>query len=325
MSRTALVFGISGQDGSLLAEQLVGEGTIVHGTSRNADANPFRNLVSLGVRDRVRLHTCCPEDSCAVRRLIEATMPDEIYNLSAQSSVGQSFAQPRETIDSILASTVGILDAIRETRAPIRFCNAGSGDCFGDTGLAGADETTPYRPRSPYAVAKAAAQWAVTTYRENFGLLAVNAILFNHESPLRPDRFVTQKIVQGAARIASGESPGPLQLGNLDVCRDWGWAPEYVEALRLVARADEPEDVVVATGRPATLREFAAAAFDAFGLDWQAHVVSTAALMRPSDAAVSVGRPARARDKLGWFARTKMPELVHRLAEAVRRPVPTGP
>ncbi|MDC7786902.1 GDP-mannose 4,6-dehydratase [Rhodoplanes sp. TEM] len=324
MSRTALIVGVSGQDGSLLAERLLAEGTVVHGTSRDPAANPFENLGRLGIRDRVRVHGCRPEDSAAVRRLLDAVRPDEVYNLSAQSSVGQSFAAPRETIDSILGATVGLLDAIRETGAPIRFCNAGSGECFGETGPEGADETTPVRPHSPYAVAKAAAQWTVATYRESYGLFAVTAILFNHESPLRPERFVTQKIVRGAARIAAGETAGPLRLGNLDVTRDWGWAAEHVDAMRLMLRAERPEDLVVATGRAATLREFAAAAFAAFGLDWERHVVSTPEHMRPSDIAVSVGRPARARETLGWVAATRMPELVGRLAEALRPPAPAG-
>ncbi|MBK5957913.1 GDP-mannose 4,6-dehydratase [Rhodoplanes elegans] len=321
MSRTALIVGISGQDGSLLAARLLAEGTVVHGTSRDAAANPFANLVRLGIRDRVTVHGCAPERVAEVRRLIETVRPDEIYNLSAQSSVGASFAAPRETTDSILGATLGLLDAIRDVAAPIRFCNPGSGECFGDTGPEGADETTPFQPRSPYAEAKAAAQQAVATYREHFGLFAVTAILFNHESPLRPERFVTQKIVRGAARIAArlaaGDIAEPLPLGNLDVTRDWGWAAEYVDAMCLMVRAAAPEDLVVATGRAATLRDFAAAAFAAFGLDWEAHVVSVAELKRPSDIAVSLGRPERVRDKLGWVATTRMPELVGRLAEAV--------
>lgn len=317
MSRTALILGVSGQDGSLLAERLAAEGTIVHGTSRDAVANPFTNLVRLGIRERVTVHTCRPENVVAVRRLLETVQPDEVYNLSAQSSVGRSFAAPRETIDSILGATAGILDAIRDVAAPVRFCNAGSGDAFGDTGPDGADETTPLRPHSPYAVAKATAQGTVETYRETFGLFAVTAILFSHESPFRSERFVTHKIVRGAARIAAGEISGPLRLGNLDVTRDWGWAADYVDAMRLMVRAETPEDLVVATGRAATLRDFAAAAFGAFGLDWEDHVVSVDDLKRPSDIATSLGRPDRAREKLGWVATTRMPELARRLAMAV--------
>lgn len=321
MSRTALVFGVSGQDGSLLAEQLAAEGTVVHGTSRQP-AGPFPNLAALGLVDTVRLHGCRPDDIDAVRRLLDAVQPDEVYNLSAQSSVGLSFAEPRETIDSILSATVAILDAIRLSGATIRFCNAGSGECFGETPPTGADESTPFRPRSPYAVAKAAAHWTVATYRESYGLFAATAILFNHESPLRAERFVTQKVVRGAARIAArlaaGQAAEPLRLGNLDICRDWGWAADHVAALRLMLRAGSAEDFVIATGEATTLRDFVAAAFSAFGLDWRDHVVSVPELMRPSDIAVSVGRPDRAFARLGWRATTRMPELVHRLAAAAR-------
>lgn len=316
MSRVALIFGISGQDGSLLAQRLLADGLAVHGASRDAELNEFRNLVRLGLRDRVRLHSANPTDFRSVIQVIERTAPHEIYNLSGQSSVGLSFEQPVETIESVAVATLNILESMRILRAPARFYNAASSECFGDTGPDGADETTPFRPRSPYAVAKAAAFWTVANYREAYGLFATSGILFNHESPLRPERFVTQKIIRAAGRIARGETQDPLRLGNLDVKRDWGWAEEYVEAIRLIVRHGSPEDFVVATGQSATLQEFVAEAFRAFGLDWRDHVTTGAELMRRSDISVSVGRPDRARERLGWTAQIRMPDVVRRLAAA---------
>lgn len=317
MRRTALIFGISGQDGSLLAQSLLREGTVVHGTSRDAELNEFRNLLHLGIREKVAVHSANPIDFRSVAQVIEHTEPDEIYNLGGQSSVGLSFDQPVETFESISIATINILESIRLLRAPVRFYNAASSECYGDTGPEGADESTPFRPRSPYAVAKAAAYWAVANYRDAYGLRAASGILFNHESPMRPERFVTQKIVRGAARIARGENRGALRLGNLDVRRDWGWAAEYVEAIRLMMRCDEPDDFVIATGKSATLREFTEAAFAAFGLDWCEHVISAPELLRPSEITVSIGRPERARDKLGWTAQVHMSEVVRRLTSAL--------
>lgn len=316
VKRVALIIGISGQDGGLLAEHLVADGTIVHGTSRDAELNEFRNLRRLGVFDKVRLHSANTTDLRSIIRVLEKTQPDEVYNLAGQSSVGLSFDQPIETYESIIVATANILESIRALRAPIRFFNAVSSDCFGDTGPEGADETTPFRPRSPYGIAKAAAFWAVDNHRDAYGLFATSGILFNHESPLRPERFVTQKIVRAAARIARGETKAPLRLGNLDIRRDWGWAPEYVQAIKLMLRHETPADFVVATGESHPLAAFAEQAFAAFGLDWRQHVVSDPELMRPSDIAISLGRPTRAREVLGWQAETRMPDIVRRLAAA---------
>lgn len=317
MTHVALIFGISGQDGSLLARRLLDEGTTVHGVSRDAELNEFRNLRVVGIRNRIDVHSATPTDFRSIIQVIEKTQPNEIYNLGGQSSVGLSFDEPVETFDSISVATLNILESIRMLKAPIRFYNAASSECYGDTSDDGADEDTPFRPRSPYAVAKAAAFWAVANYREAYGLFATSGILFNHESPFRPERFVTQKIVRAAAAIARGSRTEPLRLGNLDITRDWGWAEEYVEAIRLIVRHDDPEDFVVATGHSATLKEFTAAAFAEFGLDWNAHVVSDPSLLRPSEITVSVGRPERARRKLGWTAATHMKQVVHKLVTAV--------
>jgi GDPmannose 4,6-dehydratase len=273
----------------------------------------------------VTLHSSDPAEFRSVMDIVARTEPQEIYNLSGQTSVGLSFDQPVETNNSILAATLNILEVIRHQNKEIRFYNAASSECFGNTPAEGADETTPFHPRSPYAVAKAAAYWTVANYREGHGLFAVSGMLFNHESPFRPEQFVTQKVVRGAGRIARGEEPGPLRLGRLDVRRDWGWADEYVAAMRLMLRQETPEDFVIATGESRTLGEFAAEAFAAFGLDWKAHVVSDPALSRPTDIVMSVGRPARARERRKWEATMRMSDVTRRLAaEETARHGPSG-
>jgi GDPmannose 4,6-dehydratase len=288
----------------------------VHGTSRNAALHDFRNLARLGIRERVTLHSSDPAEFRSVMDIVARTAPEEIYNLSGQTSVGLSFDQPVETNNSILAATLNILEVVRHQNKRIRFYNAASSECFGNTPAEGADEATPFHPRSPYAVAKAAAYWTVANYREGHGLFAVSGMLFNHESPFRPEQFVTQKIVRGAGRIARGEEAGPLRLGRLDVRRDWGWADEYAAAMRQMLRQETPEDFVIATGESRTLGEFAAEAFAAFGLDWKQHVVSDPALSRPTDIMMSVGRPTRARERLKWQATMRMSDVARKLAAA---------
>ena len=303
MTSTALIFGISGQDGSFLAKHLLSSGWVVHGASRDAELNSFRNLDRLGIRDQVQVQSANPTDFRSVIEILQRIRPDHIYNLGGQTSVGLSFKQPIETHESILIANLNILEAIRFLNRPVRFYNAASSECFGDTGVEGADENTPFRPRSPYAVAKASAFWAVANYREAYGLHAVSGILFNHESPLRPERFVTQKIVYAAARIALGIDRGPVRLGNLDVSRDWGWAEDYVEAIHLMLSCETPEDMVIATGESTTLKTFTAEAFAAFNLDWKEHVVVDPRFIRPADITTSVGRPDKASERLGWRAK----------------------
>lgn len=229
--------------------------------------------------------------------------------MAGQSSVGLSFEQPVETLESMATGTLNLLEAIRFIRVPIKFYNASSSECFGNTGEIAADENTPFRPRSPYAVAKAAAFWEVANYREAYGLFACSGILFNHESPLRPERFVTQKIVTAACRIAQG-SQEKLHLGNISIKRDWGWAPEYVEAMHLMLQQEKPDDYVIATGESYSLKEFIAEVFACLGLDWQDYTVIDTSLLRPTDIAVGRGNPAKAREKLGWQAMYQMPQLV---------------
>ncbi len=315
MTNRALIFGVSGQDGAYLGRLLLDKGYTVHGTSRDADMASFENLVALGIRDRVELTSAAPADFRSVLRVIERTQPTEIYNLSGQSSVGLSFDQPAETIESIAIGTLNMLETIRTVDRSIRFYNAGTGECYGDTGGRAADEGMAFRPRSPYAVAKAAAHWEVANYRESYDLFACSGVLFNHESPLRPPRFVTRKIVSAAARIANGAGE-TLMLGDLSICRDWGWAPEYVEAMWRMLQQGTPDDYVIATGEAHSLEAFVDAAFSHFGLTWRDHVEIDKRLFRPSDISSGFGNAAKAADALGWRAEARMPEVVTRMAEA---------
>ncbi|WP_448207517.1 GDP-mannose 4,6-dehydratase [Azospirillum sp. sgz302134] len=315
MAGTALIFGISGQDGAYLAQFLLERGYTVHGTSRDCEMATFRNLEILGVRDHVQVHSAALHDFRSIMPVIKAVGPDEIYNLSAQSAVGLSFEQPVETLDSILTGTLNILEAIRFLGIAARFYHASSSESFGNTLDGPASEMTAFRPCSPYGVAKSAAHWMVANYRQAYGLYACSGILFNHESPLRPARFVTRKIIRGAIAVAQGRQK-TLELGNLAVARDWGWAPEYVDAMWRMLQQDQPDDFVIATGQMHALEEFVNLAFAHFGLDWREHVVQGTAHQRPMDIHCSVGNPAKAQARLGWKAKTLLPQIVERLIKA---------
>src|SRR5437764_3322971 len=225
--KRALIFGVSGQDGAYLSKLLLDRGYEVHGASRDADSRSFRRLAILGIRDRVAIHSAAARDFRQLLQLIDGIRPDEIYNLAGQSSVGLSFSQPVETMDSIAQATLVMLEVIRYLKLPVRLYNSASSECFGEVTPGDASgETTPFFPHSPYATAKAAAYWTTANYREAYGIYACSGILFNHESPLRSERFVTKKIFASAAAIAAG-SRTRLTLGRLDVSRHWGYAPEY--------------------------------------------------------------------------------------------------
>lgn len=307
--KKALILGISGQDGAYLAHLLIGKGYEIYGTSRDAQMSSFQNLIRLGIRDKVKVESVTPVDFRSVLQALTNIQPDEVYNLAGQSSVYLSFNQPVETLESISTGTLNLLEAIRFMGQPIKFYNAGSSECFGDTLDGSADENTPFRPRSPYAVAKAAAFWEVANYREAYGLFACSGILFNHESPLRPERFVTKKIVKAACRIASG-SQEKLSLGNMSIQRDWGWAPEYVKAMWLILQQEQPDDFVIATGESYSLEEFVETAFSYHGLKWKDYVEIDKSLFRPSDIRIGLGNPEKARKTLGWEAGYKMPDIV---------------
>ncbi|MFZ2162077.1 MAG: GDP-mannose 4,6-dehydratase [Sideroxyarcus sp.] len=297
--RRALICGVSGQDGAYLAKLLLAKGYQVWGTSRDAQMSTFTGLQALGILDQVTTLSMSLVDFRSVLQVISDIRPQEIYNLAGQSSVGLSFEQPHETIAGVVLGTLNQLEAIRLIDPTIRFYNAGSSDCFGDTDGLLADESTPFRPRSPYAVAKAAATWQVAVYRESFGLFACTGILFNHESPLREERFVTRKIVATACRIARG-SDEKLKLGNIDIHRDWGWAPEFVDTMWRMLNHENPEDFVIATGVTQSLRDFTEAAFAEAGLDWRDHVDSDRSLYRPTDPLVSKANPGKAKNLLHW-------------------------
>lgn len=306
--KRALICGISGQDGTYLAQLLLNKGYEVYGTSRDAQMASFSNLRLLGIANRITLHSMALNDFRSVLQVLIKVVPDEIYNLAGQSSVGLSFDQPVETLESISVGTLNLLEAIRFTGQLIKFYNAGSSECFGNTDGLLANEETPFRPRSPYAVAKATAFWEVANYREAYNLFTCTGILFNHESRLRPERFVTQKIVKSACRIAAGNSE-KLHLGNISIARDWGWAPEYVEAMWLMLQQDKADDYVIATGETNTLENFVAAVFETKGLDWHDHVISDPTLIRPSEIMVSRGDASKATRVLGWNARYRMRDV----------------
>jgi GDPmannose 4,6-dehydratase len=310
--KKALICGISGQDGAYLAQLLLAKGYQVWGTSRDAQSASFGNLLSLGILDQVRTISMAANDFRSVLQAISNSRPDEIYNLSGQSSVGLSFEQPAETLESIATGTLNLLEVIRFLELPVRFYNAGSSECFGDVGAAAADENTHFHPRSPYAVAKSTAHWLVANYREAYGIFACNGILFNHESPLRPSRFVTRKIVQAAIEISRGKQD-KLVLGDMGIQRDWGWSPEYVDAMWRMLQTENPEDFVIATGESNSLEDFVMAAFAEVGLDWSQHVEQDSSLFRPAEIRRNCGNAEKARLVLNWQAKLKMRDVVREM------------
>ena len=317
--RTALICGVSGQDGSYLAQLLLQKGYTVFGTSRDAQGSSFSNLQKLGIKDQIHCISMVPEDFRSVLVALRKSDPDEIYYLAGQSSVGLSFEQPAETMQSITMGILNILEGCRmmeDKNNSIKIYHAGSGECFGDTKGEPANESTPFYPMSPYAVAKSSAYWLVNNYREAYGLYACTGILFNHESPLRPERFVTQKIIRAVKRIAQGSNE-KLKLGRLDIARDWGWAPEYVEAMWLMLQQDTPQDFVIATGTTITLEEFVKTAFEQVDLNWQDHVIQDQSLFRPTDLAIGCADPSRAIKNLGWKASTQGIEVVKKMYQSL--------
>lgn len=310
--KTALICGISGQDGSYLAQLLLSKGYRVWGSSRDAHVSNFSNLKTLGILDRIELLSMAQSDFRSVLNTLYRSEPDEIYFLSGQSSVGLSFDQPAESIESTAHGILNLLEAVRFLGKPVRVYHASSSECFGDVGQSRANELTPFRPRSPYGVGKASAHWLVTNYREAYGLFCCSGILFNHESPLRPARFVTRKIVSTACRIKRG-SGERLKLGRLDIVRDWGWAPDFVDAMWRMLQQDAPDDYVIATGESRTLESFVTTVFAQVGLDWRSHVDIDPTLFRPSEITHSAGNPEKAKKGLGWKAGVAFPELIANL------------
>jgi len=311
---SALIWGVGGQDGAYLAHLLLAKGYRVHGTSRG-QAVPD-NLRRLGIADKVELHTVDPADAVRVGEVIAAAAPAEIYYLAGQSSVGRSFAEPEATFAGATLGLLNVLEAARREAPEAALLNAASGDCFGET-VAPATEKSRFRPRSPYAVAKCSAHLLIEANRVAYRQRACSAFLFPHESPLRPDSFVIGKLMAAIRRFAAGDR-APLELGDLSVVRDWGWAPDYVAAMWAMLQRETPEDLILATGTSMRLEDFVAAAFATIKLDWREHVKSVPGLRRPADIVEQHGDPSRAAELIGWRASLAGEELVQRLvAEAI--------
>jgi GDPmannose 4,6-dehydratase len=313
--KSALICGVAGQDGSYLAKFLLEKGYQVIGTSRDSTISNFVNLEKLGIRKDVEKTSMAINDLRSVKNILQRYQPDEIYNLAGQTSVALSFEQPIEAMESIAGGTLNILESLKYIDHPIRFYNAGSSECFGETSSEGATEQTPFNPRSPYAAAKAASHWLLRNYRESYGIFVCTGILFNHESPLRPESFVTQKIIRSASKI-SDRKLDLLELGNINIYRDWGWSPDYVQAMWLMLQKDAPDDYVIATGEMNSLEYFIEKAFDFFGLDWRNHVTFKNQLRRPSDIMKSCGNPTKAFTGLGWRASMKLDGVIRSMCEA---------
>jgi GDPmannose 4,6-dehydratase len=314
--KSALICGVSGQDGSYLAQLLLSKGYKIWGSSRDAQGSVFGNLKKLGIFGQIELISMVPEDFRSVFMAIKLSKPDEVYYLAGQSSVGLSFEQPAETIQSVVIGSLNMLEACRMFDREIRLYNAGSSECFGDTHGYPANEKTSFNPRSPYGVAKASAFWLVNNYREAYNLYACTGILFNHESSLRPSHFVTQKIISAVKRIAAG-SEEKLTLGRLDISRDWGWAPEYVDAMWRMMQLKAPEDFIIATGKTYLLEDFVRLAFATKDLDWREHVNQSQEFMRPTDLLVSSANPGKAKLILGWEAQIDMHLIVKKMMQDV--------
>lgn len=310
--RKALIAGISGQDGAYLARHLLDLGYHVVGTSRDSSTCNTNRLKRLAIHQDVELISLAPNDFRSVLKTLTSTVPDEIYNLAGQTSVGLSFEQPVECMESIAGGTLNFLEALRYLGLQSRFFSAGSSECFGDTGTQSANETSPFRPRSPYAVAKSTAFWQVASYRQAYGLYCCTGLLANHESPLRPRRFVTQKIISAVISIKAG-AQNTLTLGNLDIWRDWGWAPDYVKAMHLMLQQQSPIDLIIGTGKTSSLRDFADIAFESVGLDSNDYLFTDSSLFRPSDLKYSSVDPSCINSKLGWKANFGLPEIIDRM------------
>jgi GDPmannose 4,6-dehydratase len=314
--KVALICGVSGQDGSYLAALLLSKGYRVFGTSRDVQGSGFLNLFRLGIKEQIQYISMLPEDLPSVLAALGKSNPDEVYYLAGQSSVSLSFERPAEAIQSITLGTLNMLEGCRMIDKKIKLYQAGSGECFGDTQGKPANELSPLLPMSPYAVAKSAAYWLVNNYRDAYGLFACTGILFNHESPLRPECFVTQKIIHAVKRITQGSNE-KLTLGRLDIARDWGWAPEYVDAMWRMLQQDEAQDFVIATGTTMTLEEFVKTAFGEANLHWQDHVIQDPGLFRPTDLAIGCADPGKAKKMLHWQASTRGVDVVKKMYQSV--------
>jgi GDPmannose 4,6-dehydratase len=310
---TALITGITGQDGSYLAELLLQKNYRVIGIVRRSSTTPYERIAHLV--DRVDLVSADLLDQSSLTDVVHEYQPDEIYNLAAQSFVQTSWTQPVLTGEFTALGVTRMLEAMKKAAPKSRFYQASSSEMFGKVRETPQNETTPYYPRSPYGVAKVYGHWITVNYRESFGLYAVSGILFNHESPRRGLEFVTRKVTDAVARIKLGQQK-ELRLGNLDARRDWGFAADYVEAMWLMLQAKEPDDYVIGTGETRSVRELCELAFARVGLDYRDHVVQDPKFFRPAEVDLLVADPAKARDKLGWRAKVSFAELVAMMVDA---------
>ncbi len=320
MAKKALITGITGQDGSYLAELLLAKGYEVHGLIRRASTFNTGRLEGIysdphSGRTRLFLHYGDLSDASGLSRLLGEARPDEIYNLAAQSHVRVSFDAPEYTTDITATGTIRLLEAMRQSGSKARFYQASSSEMYGKVREIPQTEATPFYPRSPYGCAKVYAYWVTVNYRESYGLHASNGILFNHESPRRGETFVTRKITRAVAHIQAGFQD-KLYLGNLDAKRDWGYAKEFVEAMWLMLQQDQPDDYVVATGQTHSIREFLDLAFGHLGMDWKKHVEIDSRYYRPAEVDLLIGDYGKARQKLGWTPQTTFEDLVRLMVDA---------
>ena len=312
MSKTALIAGITGQDGAYLAHHLLGQGYRVVGTTRDIQSADLFRLHSLGILDKIDIYDLLPSKYNSILNCVSKIMPDEIYNMSGQSSVGLSFVQPVECMESIYNSTLNFLEVIRHLDTNIRYFSAGSSECFGSTDQIPATEETPFRPCSPYAVAKASTFWLVATYRQSYGLFACTGILANHESPLRSESFVVQKLIQGVKAIKEGRL-SKISLNNIDVWRDWGWAPDYVQAMALMLQAEIPSDFIIASGQTISLRQIVYKVCSIAGLDPEESIEISDTITRPNDIRYTSVSPALINSRLGWSSTRSIDEILSKM------------
>ena len=315
MTKSALITGISGQDGAYLAQFLLGKGYRVSGLLARRSSDSLWRLRELGIADKVKYIDGDLGDISSIRRALEVSEASEVYNLGAQSFVATSWQQPILTAHVTGVGALNVLEAIRQHDPKTRFYQASTSEMFGLIQSQRQDEATPFHPRSPYGVSKLFAHWTTINYRESFGMHASSGILFNHESPLRGIEFVTRKVTDGVARIKLGKQ-SELRLGNIDAKRDWGFAGDYVEAMWLMLQQDTPDDYVIATGKTTTVRDMCKIAFDHVGLDHEKHVVIDPKFFRPAEVDVLLGNPAKATSVLGWRAKTDISTLIRMMVDA---------
>jgi len=315
LTKTALITGITGQDGAYLARLLLGKDYRVVGLTPRRGSDTLWRLRELGVLDRIEIAYGDVTDMGSVLGILARHVPDEVYNLAAQSFVGASWDQPIHTADVNAIGTVNILEGLRQSRSAARFYQASTSEMFGLAQASVQNETTPFYPRSPYGVAKLYAHWITVNYRESFGMHASSGILFNHESPLRGIEFVTRKVSDAVARIKLGRAD-QLVLGNLDAKRDWGYAEDYVDAMWRMLQQPAPGDYVIATGVTTTIRDMLRLAFSHVGLDWERYVVTDKALLRPAEVDMLRGDSSKARANLGWVPATTLAQLMGMMVDA---------